>query len=227
MASSPTLTIRINADSSGVTQGIQQATQQINTVGTRAQSARDGMNSLNESLRAASNAGAGLARPTSELRRMQQQATDKSGAINQLKSAFGGLIAMFGASQLMKQMDEWAALEGRLKIVSNSYEELRSAQAGLSQIAQATRTDLVATTTLYFKMASALKDVGMAQAELFRLTETTNKAIIISGSGAMEGLPEAFVVAVSKAGDKVKFMFNGIETEVENNMNTPACFTCL
>ncbi len=183
---SPNLTIRIGVDASGVTQGVQQTTQQINSIGTQAQSARNGMNGLNESMRAAGGAGAGLARPTSELRRMQQQASDTSGAVNQLKSAFGGLIAMFGASQLMKQMDEWAALEGRLKIVSNSYEELRSAQAGLSQIAQATRTDLVATTTLYFKMASALKDTGMAQAELFRLTETTNKAIIISGSGAME-----------------------------------------
>jgi tape measure domain-containing protein len=209
--STQALTIRIAADASGAISVISQTTQAVNNLGNASNNSNSGVASLsggvqnlgrwsaNSTTAMASLTGgvSGLSRSTIEAingtNRLNQSLAENTrvtnaatGSMNSLKSAALGLMSVLSGREIIKQMDAWASLEGRLKLVSGSMNELRTAQVGLSQIAQSTRTDLESTTNLYFKMAQATRDAGKSQQELLRLVETTNKAIIIGGSGAVE-----------------------------------------
>ena len=109
-----------------------------------------------------------------------------SGALNSIKGVLGGVAAALGVRELIQYMDDWSLIEGRMKLVTNTMQELRDVQSGLSTVAKETRSDLTATSDLYYKMALYTKDSGKSQQELLSLVTATNKAIIISGSGAME-----------------------------------------
>ena len=278
---SPSLTIRINADASGVTHGVQQATQQINSIGTQAQSARNGMNGLNESMRAAGGAGAGLARGASELQNISTQAGNAANAMHSMTAAMSqsaqastqaanaaqratqelhnvngaaggassGMIGLtssverFGAvvagafslasivafsNSVLKVNIEMQAIRSSLDTVVHGAENAAIAFAGIQAFAATTQFSVKEVTEGFIQM----KALGLAPTEqlMHSLASTAgalNKpfkqlvaAVADASTGAFERLPEAFGVTASKAGDKVKFMFNGMETEVENNANS-------
>jgi tape measure domain-containing protein len=169
MSSQPSLVIRIGADASGAINNIRNLNQTISQTGTITNNTSNHVSNITQNINSTGDA-----------------ARRAAGAFSGLSSALTSLAGAFGLHEIIKQMDAWSSMEGRLRLVTQSTNELQKAQEGLSKVAQTTRTDLEATTNLYFKMAQATKEAGKSQTELLRLTETTNKAIIISGSGTIE-----------------------------------------
>jgi len=101
-------------------------------------------------------------------------------AVKGLIASYAGLQTVTGLARLA---DEAATLNARLKLATNSQEELNQAQAGTFDIAQRTRTSVGATIDLYARLERSTRDLGVNQATLLQLTESINQAAQISGGG--------------------------------------------
>lgn len=110
--------------------------------------------------------------------------------IRTLQNAFGGLVGGLAAGAIVRnisqQSDAYKNLEGRLRIVTDSELELVHARQQLFEISQRTGQAISATGDLYVRLEQSLKSLKTPQEEILRLTETINKAFVISGASAQE-----------------------------------------
>ncbi len=116
-----------------------------------------------------------------------------------------------GGKQLIAMADEWKLVEGQLKNVVSSSNELKSLQKDLFDIAQKTKSSYGSTAGLYAKMANSNGDLSLTSADLLKITEATNKALAVSGSdvqqraAAVKQLSQALNAGVLRGEE-----FNGI-----------------
>lgn len=114
-------------------------------------------------------------------------------AIGAALSRLGGIAAgAFSIQKVVQYSDTFKQLEGRLSLVTNSTEELNAVQERLFQIAQATRSDFEATVTLYQRLTSATKGLGISQEEVFKFTEQLNKQLLVAGVSSQEAAAAIF-----------------------------------
>lgn len=116
-----------------------------------------------------------------------------SGAANTMATswkALAGVVAGVSFAAISRQVldiaDQYTMLESRLKLVTSSSAELRSVQEALYQISLSTHQSNAETITLYTKMASATRSLGMSQADTLQITESINQALVVSGASAAE-----------------------------------------
>lgn len=99
-----------------------------------------------------------------------------------------GIAASLGAglsiAGLVKASDEAATIAARLKLATQNTQQLATAQRAVFDLAQRTRTSLLATVDLYARIERSTRDLKVNQATILQLTETINQAAQISGGGA-------------------------------------------
>ena len=100
--------------------------------------------------------------------------------------AAAGLIAALGARELIRTADTFNRIQNRLRIVTDSTDELVRANERLFDIAQETRQPLEATVNLFTSASIAADELGASEEELFRLVEITGQALAVQGSSAAE-----------------------------------------
>lgn len=105
-------------------------------------------------------------------------------ALSQIKSVLAGLGLGYGANEVIKYIDTWANLEGRLKLVTNSMSQLRAVQSQLFDVAQRTRVAYEGTADLFARITRSTQEMNTSDRERIRVTETINKSLIISGASA-------------------------------------------
>lgn len=111
--------------------------------------------------------------------------------LNQRLQSTGRLVAGIAASLgaglsiagLVKASDEAATISARLKLATQNAEQLATAQRSVFELAQRTRTSLLATVDLYARIERSTRDLKVNQATILQLTETINQAAQISGGG--------------------------------------------
>lgn len=96
--------------------------------------------------------------------------------------AFSATAAVAMTKQLIEISDKYTQLDGRLRLVTKSTEEFKAAQSGLYKIAQDTRVEYEATADLYTRIARSTDSLGLSQKDLLGITESINKALIVSGA---------------------------------------------
>lgn len=92
-----------------------------------------------------------------------------------------GIGSVAGIAQMM---DKWTEFNNRLKLVTASSQELKTAQSELLNIATRTGQDLDGVASVYQRFAANAKQLGISQQDMLGITETVNKAIAISGASA-------------------------------------------
>ena len=100
--------------------------------------------------------------------------------------AFAALGASLSARQIVAYSDKFKQLEGRLKIVSDSMDDVKVAQDGLFEIAQETRQPLEDLTDLYTRLNMALGENKRAQYDVLGISETFAKALAVTGEGSAQ-----------------------------------------
>lgn len=104
--------------------------------------------------------------------------------------SIGGLVAAalgFGASREVLDLAEaFTRLQNQLKTVTNSEEELAQATRTVADIAARTNSDLETTASLYSRIGTAGKQMGIDQAQIIRLTELVSKGMQLGGASAAE-----------------------------------------
>lgn len=98
-----------------------------------------------------------------------------------------GLAASLGAglsvAGLVKASDEAANIAAKLRLATKDSQAFATAQKSVFEIAQRTRTSLLASVDLYARIERSTRAIGLNQATQLQLTETINKAAQISGGG--------------------------------------------
>tara|TARA_R110002111_G_scaffold242821_1_gene304811 strand:- start:7899 stop:9764 length:1866 start_codon:yes stop_codon:yes gene_type:complete len=97
-----------------------------------------------------------------------------------------GLAAAFGLNELRKAADEWTTVNNKLRLVTDSEENLIDTRTRLLSLASETRTELETTVSLYARLQRATEDAGISQNELFQITEAINQSFAISGATVAE-----------------------------------------
>lgn len=100
--------------------------------------------------------------------------------------AMSAIASAMGIREVVQLADSWTRLEGRLKTVTTSAAELASVQRQLVNVANATRTGIEETITLYTRLAQTAGELGMSQSDVVRLTDLTAKTLIVSGTSATQ-----------------------------------------
>lgn len=95
---------------------------------------------------------------------------------------FAGLQVFELVKKTIDLADAYKSVNARLNVVTDSTKEFKSAQSGLFDISQKTRTGLQETTELYAQLARGTKDMKLPQETMLKLTEGINKAVTLSGS---------------------------------------------
>lgn len=96
-------------------------------------------------------------------------------------------LASTGFSALTKaisSVDSFTEASGRLKLVTSSIYELKTAKEKLLKISNQSRVDFTSSVETYARLGRALKELNPSQKQPLSATETINKAIIVSGASA-------------------------------------------
>jgi tape measure domain-containing protein len=102
----------------------------------------------------------------------------------------GYMIGVVTVGAAIGKMDTYTGIQNQLKLVTDSQAELNSAMKETFAIAQRSRSSWESVTTVYQKLAMNAKEIGLAQSDISKLTETVSKGIALSGSSA-EGAASA------------------------------------
>jgi tape measure domain-containing protein len=122
-----------------------------------------------------------------------------------LRNALVGVVGALGIRQLIRTADAYQQVQNRLRIVTDSTDELTAANERLFAIAQDTRQEFGATVSLFSRASIAAGELGASQEELFELVEITGQALAVQGgaaseaSGALRQLSQAFSSGIVRA----------------------------
>ncbi len=159
MANNPELKVRISAELNQIRQSLSVLQNDLAQVGAKGQ-------------KAGNDANAGL--------------NKMAGSINGAVTAIKGLVAAYATlatgKQFVQLADQAKLLEARLKLVTNSADELVRAQEALFQLAQRSRAPIKETVELYARFAQSTKELGVNQDTLLSVVESVNQAVQLSGA---------------------------------------------
>lgn len=127
-----------------------------------------------------------------KLDKFEKQTTRKLNSIDRAYQNFtrtvGAALLAVASTQTVRRViqinDEYARLEGRLRLVTASSQELAAVQSALFDVAQRTRTEYGGVADLYVKLAQTGRELGASQRDLLRFTEGVGNALTVSGSSA-------------------------------------------
>lgn len=130
-------------------------------------------------------------------------------AIKTLTVAYIGLNAIDLVGNLVKQADAMTLIDTRLKLATKSTEELVKAQKELFDISQEARVGFSSTVDLFERITRSTRDYGTSQKEIIGLTETINKAMVISG-----GTAQSMNAAIIQLGQAFSADFQAVGQEL-------------
>lgn len=143
--------------------------------------------------------------------------------IKSLAGAYASLQAVDVAKFYATQIDALTSANNRLKLVTASQKEFNATQQELFQISQGTRQSFTSTIELHARLGLATKDLSKSQKELLPITDTINKAMIISG-----GTAQAQAAALVQLGQAFSADFKAVGQELGSlREQAPRLYTAL
>lgn len=115
------------------------------------------------------------------------EAADKAvGPLDRLKGLLLTVVSAGTVAVLARYADQYTNIQNRLRLVTDGTQNLVRVTKELQNVANETRSDFVATSELYARLASSTKDLGLGQQDLLTFTKSLNQAIVLSGASAEE-----------------------------------------
>jgi tape measure domain-containing protein len=109
-------------------------------------------------------------------------------SVNKLASAIAAYVSANSAISAIKSIaslgDEYAKINGLLKIATSTQEEFNFALSESRRVAEATKAPLTETVETYAAMQRATDGLGKSQADIFKVVETVNKSIALTSPSA-------------------------------------------
>lgn len=121
---------------------------------------------------------------TGSVQRTERASGGLTAAMRQVKVAVAGVISAATIRELTQLADGYTNITSKLRLVTDGERDLVATREALFQSSQRTRTDFSSTAELYTRMVRATKDLSLSQRESLLITETINKAFVVSGASA-------------------------------------------
>lgn len=109
-----------------------------------------------------------------------------SGTLGELKGVLAGYAGLRGLQALVRSVDTYSDVIGKLKQVTNGESELAEAKAKSFDISQKYFQRLDATVTLYGRASRALDAYGYSQQTVAKLTETVSAGLLVDRATTAE-----------------------------------------
>ena len=148
---------------------------------------------------------------TSSLRREQKRTSSSTSTL--VKRLIALDVARRVARNTLRLADSYTILENKLKNTVDTADELVDVMDDVFSIANRTRTDVQATAQSFRRLDIAMSDLGASQKETLELTETINKALIVSGATTSE--QTSSLLQLSQAFNKGKLDGDEFRTVME------------
>ena len=114
-------------------------------------------------------------------RQATSQGRELGGIYGRLRGMVSGIVAGVSAISAARIADEWASVEGRVGLATNSVQEQKTALEEIYAIAQRARQEYTATGDLFQKVQRNAKDLKLELADSLKLTEVIGKTMTIGG----------------------------------------------
>lgn len=108
-------------------------------------------------------------------------------AVDLLKRALGGLGVGLAVAQFVRMLDVTTNINSRLRLVTNTTDELNAVYGELLNLSNETRTSLESNVTLFSRVGQATKDLNLSYREQLDFVRQLNLALQISGATQTEG----------------------------------------
>lgn len=147
----------------------------------------------------------GARRAEGSLNRLERRSRGISSGFKAAAAAATAFAGALVVREIFQAVDAYQSLQNRLRVVTDSQEELTTIQGRLFDISQKTRTSFEATSELFGRAAIAADELGASQEQLLRLTEISGKALAVQGSsatqasGALRQLSQSFSSGIVRA----------------------------
>lgn len=105
---------------------------------------------------------------------------------NFLRTSFAGLETTTLLATLAGLSDRYQNLDAKLKLATRSQAEYKIAQEGTRKIATETFSSLESTVGLYQRVSNSVQGLGVSQQQILKITETVNRAFLVSGATSEE-----------------------------------------
>lgn len=126
----------------------------------------------------------GVSRVTKSINEVGFSASRASKGVGLLGASLGGLGAALAVRSVAAYADTFTELQNRLRLVTNSSEEVAVATQNIFDIASKTRANIEETSRTYFRFARANERLGLSEQELLDITTVVNQAVAFSGTTA-------------------------------------------
>lgn len=103
---------------------------------------------------------------------------------NSLRTLAGYMAGVVTVSAAINKIDAYTNLQNRLKLVTNSQQELNQATQDTFKIAQNARQEWDSVVQVYQRFSDNAKTLGINMEQTAKLTDTVSKAVAISGASA-------------------------------------------
>lgn len=119
-------------------------------------------------------------------------------AVNALVGAMAALGVGLGIRELAQAADSYTNLSARINIATKDGGNFNQAMAGIHQVALSTNSSLEATGSLFTRLNTVGKEMGMTQQQALDLTKTVTQAIQVGGGSAQasEAAVQQFIQAM-------------------------------
>ena len=101
-----------------------------------------------------------------------------------MQALAGYMAGVVTVGAAINKIDAYTNLQNRLKLVTNSQQELNKAMNDTFGIAQTTRQEWETVTQVYQRFSDNAKTLGITMEQTAKLTETVSKAVAVSGATA-------------------------------------------
>ncbi|WP_444901249.1 tape measure protein [Microbulbifer sp. SSSA007] len=161
---------------------------QIARLGIRVEA--EGPDSARRKLDAMERSGAKAERTVESLGRSSGEASGRiqsmAASSNLLAGALASVVAGLSVREIARYTDTWTNLTNRLRLVTDTTQELADVQQSLVEIAFETRGSLDSTAVLYQRLAQSAGELFDGQEDILAVTKTISQAMLVSGASAQE-----------------------------------------
>ncbi|MDP2431259.1 MAG: tape measure protein [Pseudomonadota bacterium] len=113
-------------------------------------------------------------------------ATGLAGTYGLLRAGFYAFQALLVGNAVVRAVDDMRLLEARIKLVSASSDQVKTAMAGVAAIARAASAPIGDVGASYVKYAAAIRTLGGTQEQSLGLTRAVALGLRVSGAAAQE-----------------------------------------
>ena len=143
----------------------------------------------------------------------RKDARSSSHAINNLRNQ---IIAAFSVRELVTAGDSFVNIQNRMQALTGSTEQTADAMANIKRIANESRSDFDAIGTLFTRLTIATQDLGVAQRDIAKATQTVANTFVIAGAESSEAANSARQLAQGLASGALRG--DELRSVMENNV---------